>query len=135
MDQFKVHFRVIDRQDMKDDIGWHFNTPKHHGMDDLLIHILDFTYAPFEIGIAWDTCLQVEFNWIHALRTMLPLGLNTLSKAPTAIYFNDIQACTDKKKIIEARCPSATIQADPKVSHIRLLQAVVISEALCNTLT
>ena len=77
MDRFKAHFGVINRRDMKEDIGHHFNSAKHHGTDDMAIHVLDFIYAPATAEYCQDLRLQLEFNWIHRLRTMLPTGINT----------------------------------------------------------
>ena len=94
MDKFKAHFSCINRQDMKEDIGWHFNIMGHSGTNDLLIHVLDFSYAPDRADFACDMHLQVEYNWMQMLKTMLPMGLITMDWAPIAQYYRDVTTCT-----------------------------------------
>ncbi len=103
MDRFKAHFGVVNRRDMKEDIGRHFNGPKHSGIDDMSINVLDFIYAPLEAEFSLDLRLQVEYNWIHALRSMAPHGLNVKDKPPIAKHSRDIIASTAMYSIKEIR--------------------------------
>ncbi len=103
MDRFKAHFRNIQRWDVNEDMGRHFNSSGHSGTADLTVHVLDFIYALERAGFALDLHLQVEFNWIETLKTMLPLGLNTMDKAPVAQFCRDIGVCASRNKIVEAK--------------------------------
>ena len=71
MDRFKGHFAMICRRDMSKDIGRHFKSDAHQGKGDVLIHVLDFIYAPSEAPFAKDIRLHVEFDWIQELHTTL----------------------------------------------------------------
>ncbi len=55
MDRFKAHFGVVNRRDMKEDIGLHFNGPNHHGISDMTIHALHFIYAPPRRTSLWTS--------------------------------------------------------------------------------
>ncbi len=99
MDRFKAHFRVIKQRDMSEDFGRHFNGANHHGTDDMKIHILDFIFAPPEVGFTLDMRLQVGFNWVQTLRTMTPIGLNTMDKCPTSQFRRNVRNCTLCNKI------------------------------------
>ena len=60
----------------------HFNEGDHKGLDDVKIHIVDFIHlAPRS---AESKCLRdhIEMNWIHRLRTQLPMGMNTVDTPP-----------------------------------------------------
>ncbi len=94
MDRFRGHFAMIRRQDMSKDIGHRFNCDGHHGKEDVVIHVLDFIYAPSEAPFSKDICLHVEFDWIQQLHTMLPFGMNSWDKAPIPKHSRDIKACT-----------------------------------------
>ena len=63
-------------------IGRHFNLPGHHGLNDLEISVLDFIYCPPKEKFAITLRLQIEFNWIQCLRTMLPFSINTKDHTP-----------------------------------------------------
>ncbi len=99
MDRFKAHFGVINRRDMSEDLGHHFNSANHHGTDDVAIHILDFIFAPPEAGFALDMRLQMEFDWVQTLCTMTPMGLNTMDKCPTPQFCRNVRNCTLRNKI------------------------------------
>ncbi len=107
MDRFKAHFSCINRRDMKEDIGRHFNSTGHSGTSDLHIHVLDFIHAPERVGFALDMRLQVEYNWMQTLKTMLPMGFNTMDQTPTAQYCRDVTACTSQNKIVEVKSASS----------------------------
>ncbi len=80
--RFGAHFGSINRKNLKEDVGRHFNLQKHHGVKDLQITVLDFIHAHPKSDYALTLRLQIEFNWIQRLRTMLPLGLNTKDRTP-----------------------------------------------------
>ncbi len=80
--RFGAHAGSINRKNLKDDIGRHFNLPDHHGLEDMTLHILDFIFAPPKSPHGLTLRLQIEFNWIQRMRTMLPFGLNTKDRTP-----------------------------------------------------
>ena len=94
MDRFKGHFAMIRRRDMSKDIGKHFNSDEHQGKEDVSISVLDFIYVPSEAPFARDIRLQVEFDWMQELKTMLPFGMNSWDKAPVPRHSRNIEACT-----------------------------------------
>ncbi len=96
MDRFKGHFAMIRRRDMSKDIGKHFNSDDHQGKGDVSISVLDFIYAPSDAPFTRDIRLQVEFDWMQELKTMLPFGMNSWDKAPGPKYSRNIKACTAK---------------------------------------
>ena len=78
MDRFQAHFYNIGHNKPKSEIGKHFNSPGHKGLDDVEIHILDFIHAHPEGRKSKYLRDLVEFNWIQRLHTNAPLGLNTM---------------------------------------------------------
>ena len=60
----------------QDTIGSHFACPKHNGISDLSIHIVDFISLPPNSERALQLRLKVEKLWIHRFRCPAPLGLN-----------------------------------------------------------
>ena len=80
--RFGAHAGFINQQNLKEDIGRHFNIEDHHWLSDMIIHILDFIHAPPKSQHGLTLWLQIEFNWIQRLRTMLPMGLNTNDRTP-----------------------------------------------------
>ncbi len=79
---FGAHTNSINRKNLKEDMGHHFNLPGHHEVNDMKIHILDFIYTAPKSSLGLTLRLQIEFNWIHRLCTILPLGLNTKDRTP-----------------------------------------------------
>ncbi len=79
---FDGHKGTINRQEMANDIGRHFNLSDHSGVRDMEITVLDFIHAPPKSDFAVSLRLQIEFIWIHRLRTMLPMGINTITTNP-----------------------------------------------------
>ena len=61
-----------------DDIGRHFNLSGHQGVADIEVFVLDYIYVHPGSECAQSLRLLIEHNWIHRLRTMLPMGLNTM---------------------------------------------------------
>ena len=80
--RFGAHFGSINRRNLKEDIGRHFNLENHHRVKDIKITVLDFIHAHPKSKFALTLRLRIEFNWIQRLRTMLPLGLNTKDRTP-----------------------------------------------------
>ncbi len=80
--RFQGHFTSIRSKDLSNDVGRHFNMGDHNGTCDIEIFVLDFIYAPPKTEFGLTLRLQIEFNWIHRLRTMLPCGINTKDKTP-----------------------------------------------------
>ena len=80
--RFSGHIGSIKRKDLKEDVGHHFNLPGHEGIKDLEITVLDFIHLVAKSTPGLKIRLQIEFNWIHRLRCMLPFGINTKDKTP-----------------------------------------------------
>ncbi len=78
MKRLQGHVDRIKRKVLSDDIGRHFNLPGHNGKADIEFFVLDFIYVHPESTCAQSLRLLIEHNWIHRLRTMLPMGLNTM---------------------------------------------------------
>ena len=94
MTRMQGHFAAIKRRDCSQDTGKHFNLPRHHGLADVQISVLDFIYAPVKADFAHDLRLEVEYNWIHTLRTTLPQDLNSMEKAPAAPHCRNVKHAT-----------------------------------------
>ena len=82
--RFGAHAGSIGRKNLKEDVGRHFNLPGHNGLTDMRIHILDFIFAHPKSPQGLTLRLQIGFNWVQRLRTMLPSGLNTKDWTPLA---------------------------------------------------
>ena len=80
--RFSGHIGSVRRKQLSEDVGRHFNLPGHHGIQDMEISVLDFIFTAPKSIHGLTLRLQIEFNWIHRLRTMLPFGINTKDKAP-----------------------------------------------------
>ena len=80
--RFSGHIGSIRRKELQEDVGRHFNQPGHRGLDDIEIKVLDFIFVVPKTEHGLILRLQIEFNWIHRLRTMLPFGINTKDKTP-----------------------------------------------------
>ncbi len=93
------HFAGIRQRDMKADTGRHFASQELSGVDDIVIYVLDFIYAPAKCNFASEMRLHVEYRWIHALRTTLPYGLNSMDTAPCRKYCRDVTGATIHNKI------------------------------------
>ena len=48
----------------------------------MIIHVVNFIFIHLKNEHGITLRLQIEFNWIQRLRTMLPMGLNTKDRAP-----------------------------------------------------
>ena len=83
MDRFQGHFQCIRNNGSRSEVAKHFNKPDHEGKQDVKIHILDFIHAHHTTPMAKSLRDLIEFHWIHRLGSVLPIGLNTMDKAPT----------------------------------------------------
>ena len=77
-ERFAQHFYNITTNNKKHIIGNHFNEPNHNGLDNVIIHILEFIHLPPDNQGAKKLRLQKESSWIHTLRTLSPQGLNIM---------------------------------------------------------
>jgi hypothetical protein len=76
-DRFKGHFYSIENPVKSDtSVGRHFSSNDHHGIKDVIIHILEFIQSPNETPSAARLRDDRELFWIHRLSTLAPLGLN-----------------------------------------------------------
>ena len=75
--RFQGHKGNICRKNLSEDIGRHFNSDGHSGFGDIKVHVLDFLSLHLKSKEGLNLRLQIEFNWIHSLRMMLPMGINT----------------------------------------------------------
>ena len=78
MDRFQGHFYNIGHNRPMSEIGRHFNTNGHKGLDDVEIHILDFIHAHPEGKKSKHLRDLIEYNWIQRLHTNAPTGLNIM---------------------------------------------------------
>ena len=78
MDRFQDHFHKISRNIPASDIGKHFNSADHRGLDDVEIFVVDFIHCSPESEIARKLRHMIEKNWIFRLRTQIPDGLNLI---------------------------------------------------------
>ena len=70
------HFRNIRQNCRTHIVGRHYNSHDHNGLDDVLVHVLDFTHAHPDSQIASTMRDTVEKQWIYRLRSQTPIGLN-----------------------------------------------------------
>ena len=76
MDRCVTHFGNITSSRLDTDIGRHFNTDDHKGLEDVEIHILDFIYQSPHSDYAEKLWNKIERNWMLKLRTQVQYGLN-----------------------------------------------------------
>ena len=77
-ERFSEHFLKITKNDPESEIARHFNSQHHMGLDDIVIHIIDFVYASPHTPKAKYLRDLLEFNWIQRLHTNAPMGLNVM---------------------------------------------------------
>jgi hypothetical protein len=76
-DRFKGHFYSIENPHKSDtSVGRHYSTADHHGIKDVIIHVLEFIQAPNETPSSQRLRDERELFWIHRLSTIAPSGLN-----------------------------------------------------------
>ena len=78
MDRFQSHFYNIGHNRPGSEIGKHFNSPDHNGLDDVEITILDFIHAHPAGSKSKKLRDLIEFNWIQRLHSNAPTGLNVM---------------------------------------------------------
>ena len=74
--RFTTHFNLINNQSQTHSVSRHFTQENHNGISDLTIHIVDFIYARPRTPKGRALRDRIEINWIHKLRTQIPIGLN-----------------------------------------------------------
>ena len=87
---------------MSKDIGRHFNSDEHQRKIDVFISVLELVYAPLGAPISRDIHLQVKFDWMQELKTMLSFGMNSWDKAPTS-KFNKACTASSRTKNIKSK--------------------------------
>ena len=60
-------------------VARHFDFPHHKGLDDVMMHVVDFVYAAPDTHKAKYLRDLLEFNWIQRLHTNAPTGLNIMN--------------------------------------------------------
>jgi hypothetical protein len=76
-ERFKNHFHKIDYPSNPNTaVGRHFSSADHHGISDVIIHVLDFISSPSHSPSAQRTRDDLERMWMHKLVTTSPYGLN-----------------------------------------------------------
>ena len=76
-DRFVHHFYDISVSNHQKSVGHHFVGQGHSGMEDVEIFVLEFVKKPPRSEAAAIIRDRVEQRWIHLLRSVAPLGLNT----------------------------------------------------------
>ena len=77
-ERFKSHFYQIAHDREKTEVSRHFNQVTHEKLKDVEIHILEFVHASTERDNTKDKRTQLEFDWIHRMRSQIPKGLNSI---------------------------------------------------------
>ena len=75
---FQAHFYLIKHQKIEHEVPRHLNSGKHQGMKDVEIHVLSLINRDAKKDDTEGIRLHTELDWIHCLRTQIPLGLNTI---------------------------------------------------------
>lgn len=70
------HFAKVTHNRLQTDMGRHFCTPPHQGINDLKIYILDFINHHPQSAVAEQMRDHKETHWIHNLECFAPQGLN-----------------------------------------------------------
>ena len=76
--RFQAHFYQIAHEPQKTEVSRHFNQRDHHKLADVEISILSFVHQGPDSEAALQMRLRLEFDWIHRLRSQIPLGLNLI---------------------------------------------------------
>ena len=77
-ERFKCHFYSITHPESSEtSIGRHFSANHHQGINDVLIHVLEFIQSPPESPASQRIRDETERKWIHRLASIAPLGLNS----------------------------------------------------------
>ena len=79
LERLREHFNNIRKNNQRDPIGRHFNSPHHDGKcTQVKTYILAFITMPSNSNEALHMRLKFERSWIYRLRTSLPYGLNSM---------------------------------------------------------
>ena len=81
--RFQAHFYLIKHNTNDHKIPRHFNMNLHRGIDDVEIHVLTLINHDVKNDDTKGIRLRTEFDWIHRLRTQIPMGLNTIDSEYT----------------------------------------------------
>ena len=76
MDRFQDHFYNINYNLPGSEVGRHFKSADHQGLDDVEIHIVDFIHANPSGKKSKNLRDLIEFNWIQRMHSNAPMGLN-----------------------------------------------------------
>ena len=79
LDRFQGHFFNISSSKPQTNnlIHDHYNDKNHSGLDNVIIHVLEFINVPSNLPRTKQIRLIVEQKWIHILKTVFHNGLNT----------------------------------------------------------
>ncbi len=99
-EHFGAHSWATGRKNVSKDVSRHFITNEHRGLSDMRIHIVDFIHVHPKSDYGITLRLQIEFNWIQRLRTMLPMGLNTKDRTPLDSNCRNWRHYRDTAKIV-----------------------------------
>ena len=72
------HLGYIRNHKLEQATGQHFNQPNHHGINDVIFHIIDFASHHPDSQKAKEHRDILERKWIFRLKTLTPQGLNIL---------------------------------------------------------
>ena len=72
------HFLKITKNDPDSEIASHYNSTHHSGLDDIMIHVIDFVHAAPHTQRSKYLRDLIEFNWIQRLHSNAPTGLNVM---------------------------------------------------------
>ena len=78
MDRFQAHFYSISAKKTNTEIGKHFNSVNHQGLQNVEIHIVDFIHAHPAGEKSRYLRNLIEFNWIQRMHSNAPTGLNVM---------------------------------------------------------
>ena len=78
MDRFQAHFYSISAKKTNTEIGKHFNSVNHQGLQNVEIHIVDFIHAHPAGEKSRFLRNLIEFNWIQRMHSNAPTGLNVM---------------------------------------------------------
>ena len=76
--RFQAHFYQIAHEPQITEVSRHFNQRDYHKLADVEISILSFVHQGPDSEAALQMRLRLEFDWIHKLRSQIPLGLNSM---------------------------------------------------------
>lgn len=78
MNRISEHFTKVTHGRTHTDMGKHFCTPPHQGIQDIKLFVLDFIHCHPQSDTAAQLRDKIESHWIHRLRCLAPLGMNLM---------------------------------------------------------